>query len=286
MSEDWANSIAEDFERRALLRKGPCLILGGADTGKTTLVSALGNKVAKSGAVAIVDADIGQSHIGPPTTVGWGVMEGTQSDVSEIGARGISFVGDVTPVGHLLQLTEAIVHCVEEASDVAEVILIDTPGFISGPAASALWWTVQRILKPELIIAVQRRDELCEVLAGLRFVGSVLEPLESPAQISTKSPQERRRYRQSRFNVYFDDSSRYNLTSSDVSIQAGRSSGGHSLVGRLVGLRDRKGQDVAVGVIDQWRDAQGVVVVKAPKLDVGRIRCLVIGDVRVDFGEG
>lgn len=86
--------------------------------------------------------------------------------------------------------------------------------------------------------------------------------------------------------MYFHDSSRYNLSSSDVSIQAGRSSGGHSLVGRLVGLRDHKGQDVAVGVIDQWRDAEGVVVVKAPKLDVGRIRCLVIGDVAIDLDQG
>ena len=47
------------------------LVLGASDTGKTTLVETLAGKLAEAGPVAVVDADIGQSHIGPPATVGW-----------------------------------------------------------------------------------------------------------------------------------------------------------------------------------------------------------------------
>jgi polynucleotide 5'-kinase involved in rRNA processing len=53
------------------------------------------------------------------------------------------------------------------------------------------------------------------------------------------------------------------------------------LVNRLVGLRDEKGGDVAIGVITDVQQDGKMVVVKAPPLDVGQIRCLVVGDITV-----
>ena len=293
MPEDWASKIALDFQRQGLLERGACLILGGADTGKTTLALGLAKEMAQSRPVAIVDADIGQSHIGPPSTVGWAVVDNPEFDLSAIEPGGIAFVGDITPVGHLLQFTAALTRCVEQAAELAEVILIDTPGFIAGPAASALWWTVQHALKPDLIIAVQRATELCDILAGLKFCGSRVKPVESPASISAKSPQQRCRHRQRQFGMYFRDSACYNLSLADVSVQGTRDVLPQNLPGRLVGLRNHKGDDVAVGVICKWQatraacgDAEGLVVVKAPRLDAEQIRCLVVGDAQADFGEG
>jgi len=293
MSEDWADRVARDFQRQGLLERGACLLLGGADTGKTTLASALAARIAQSRPVAIVDADIGQSHIGPPSTVGWAVVDNPNFDLSAIEAGGIAFVGDITPVGHLLQFTAALTHCVEQAAKLAEVILIDTPGFIAGPPANALWWTVQHALKPDLIIAVQRANELCDILAGLKFCGSCVEPVESPASISVKSPQQRRRHRQRQFEIYFRDSACYNLSLADLSVQGTRDVPPQNLPGRLAGLRNHKGEDVAMGVIRKWQapralcgDVDGLVVVKAPRLDTGQIRCLVVGDAQADFGEG
>ena len=323
MSEDWADRVAQDFQRRGLLERGACLILGGADTGKTTLALALAARIAQSRPVAIVDADIGQSHIGPPSTVGWAVVDNPDFDLSVVepgpvrnptphtastphqrisnGAGVIAFVGDITPVGHLLQFTAALTRCVEQAAKLAEVILIDTPGFIAGPPANALWWTVQHVLTPDVIIMVQRANELSDILAGLKFCGSRVEPVQSPASISVKSPQQRCRHRQRQFEIYFRDSACYNLSLADLSVQGGRDVPPQDLPGRLVGLRNHKGDDLAVGVIRKWQaprtpplgvpsgtcgDADGLVVVKAPKLDTGQIRCLVVGDAQADFGEG
>ena len=293
MSEDWADRISQDFQRQGLLERGACLILGGADTGKTTLALALAARIAQSRPVAIVDADIGQSHIGPPSTVGWAVVDNPNFDLSAVEPGGIAFVGDITPVGHLLQFTAALLRCVEQAAKLAEVILIDTPGFIAGPPANALWWTVQHALKPDLIIAVQRANELTDILAGLKFCGSRVEPVESPASISVKSPQQRRRHRQRQFEIYFRDSACYNLSLADLSVQGGRDVLPQNLPGRLVGLRNQKGEDMAVGVIRKWQaprapcgDADDLIVVRGPRLDAGQIRCLVVGDAQADFGEG
>jgi len=282
MSLDWADKIAEQLVSRGLIQSGICLILGAADTSKTTLAAALSRQLAKSQPVGIIDADIGQSHIGPPTTVGWAVIENPQTDFSQLTPGGISFVGDVTPIGHLLQLTAAIAGCVEQVSKVTELIIIDTPGLVRGPAAAALWWTVQRILKPKLILAVQRNDELSDILAGLQHPGSHLELVKSPPQIPVKSPQNRRSYRQSQFSRYFRDSRLYNVSLSSVAVQTSRNLSRENLVGRLAGLRDENSADVAIGVINDWQEDKDIAVVRAPGLDIQQIRCLVIGDATID----
>jgi polynucleotide 5'-hydroxyl-kinase GRC3/NOL9 len=283
MLEDWADKNAEQLLSRELMQTGICLILGAVDTGKTTLAAALSGQLAQRLPVGVIDADIGQSHIGPPATVGWAVVDKQEVDFSQLTPSGISFVGDITPVGHLLQLTSAITQCVQQVSKVTEQIIIDTPGFIAGPAATALWWTVQRILQPKLILAVQRENEPNDILTGLQNLGSQIELIKSPPQIPTKSPQARCSFRQYQFNRYFRDSCLYNISLSDITVQATRNLSSESTVYRLVALRDEKGTDLAVGIINNWQSDREVVVVRTPQLDISRIRCLVIGDVTIDI---
>jgi polynucleotide 5'-hydroxyl-kinase GRC3/NOL9 len=275
-SVDWADEVAGRLSG-GVPQAGACLILGGVDTGKTTLAAALAGRLASSGPVGVIDADTGQSHIGPPATVGWAIVDKADADFAQLAPGGISFVGDVAPVGHLLQLTAAIAQCVRQVSSVTERIIIDTPGFIAGPAACALWWAVQRIVRPALILAVQRENELSDIVAGMQNLGSRIELLESPPQIPAKSPEARRRYRQSQFRAYFADSCVYNLKCSGLTIQTTRSVSS----GMLVALRDSEGIDRAVGIIESWQPDTDAVTVRAPRLDIRQIRCLVVGDVTV-----
>jgi polynucleotide 5'-kinase involved in rRNA processing len=283
MSDNWADKTAQELLSRGLLQTGMCLILGGTDAGKTTLAEALARQLAQGRPVAIVDADTGQSHIGPPATVGWARIDEPHFDLSQLRTDGISFVGDVTPVGHLLQLTAAIEQCVRQASKVTEKIIIDTPGFIAGPAAAALWWTVQRMLQPESILAVQRKNELNDILIGLKNLGSQIELIHCPPQIRPKSPQARRSYRQKVFNKYFQQSCLYNIDLTEITVQSTRNFGQESLIHRLAALRDKYGMDLAVGIIDDLQKDGKVLTVRAPKLDINRVSCLVIGDVTVDL---
>lgn len=283
MVDDWADKIAQQLIGRGLMQEGICLVLGAADTGKTTLVESVTRHTASSQPVAVVDADIGQSHIGPPTTVGWALADNPQVNLSQLAVSGISFVGDVTPVGHLLQHTAAIAQCVRQAAEAAASVIVDTPGLVHGPAACALWWTVQRILQPKSILAVRRVDELNDVISGLQHLDLRLELIQSPPRIPSKSPQSRRSYRQKQFQSYFQDSCPYNICLSDISIQYGRLSNPAGLVHRLVALRDDKGKDVAIGLIEDWQDSKKTAVVRAPQLDIRQIRCLVIGDVSIEI---
>lgn len=286
MSQDWADNTAEKLIDAGLFQSGICLILGASDTGKTTLAEALTKRLAPGQPVGIVDADIGQSHIGPPTTVGWSLADSHCSDFSQLSAAGIAFVGNVTPIGHLLQLIAAIVQCANQASNAAELIIIDTPGFISGPAACALWWTVRRLLNPKLIMAVQRETELMDIFAGLPPSGSQLELITCPPQIRTKSPDERRNYRQGEFNKYFRDSTLHNIRLSDVAVQTHQDLSRANLASCVVALRNRQGADVAVGLVKDWQRDKNIAVIRAPHLDIREVGCIIIGDVTVEIADG
>jgi polynucleotide 5'-hydroxyl-kinase GRC3/NOL9 len=288
--ENWADVVAERIVGTSPLHKGKLLLLGAADTGKTTLMSALVERLARSQPVALVDADVGQSHIGPPTTVGWTVIGGRvglappkcSEEAPTLDARGIAFVGDVTPVGHLLQLAAALALCVEQTQQAAKVVLIDTPGLVTGGAACSLWWTVQRLLRPERIIAIQRENELNELLGGLQAGISAVERIKTPAELRRKSPEARQEHRRRLFEDYFQDATDGTLDLKCLAVRSTQRMTPDNLVGRIVGLTDAAGQDMAIGVIERWQAQKTQMTIRAPQLDIQRVRCLTIGDARID----
>jgi len=280
MIENWADVVADRMVGTSPLRRGQLLLLGAADTGKTTLMGVLAERLSRRRPVALVDADTGQSHIGPPTTVGWTLREASPAATTPAGVRGIAFVGDVTPVGHLLQLLTALALCVEQARQAAEVVLIDTPGLVTGGAACSLWWAVQRLLRPERIVALQRESELSELLRGLQTGLSDIVSVAAPAELRRKAPEVRQAHRRRLFEEYFRDATSYPLDVKGLAVRSTQRLTPNDVLGRVVGLADGGGQDMAIGVIERWQKAR--ITVRAPQLDVRRVRCLTIGAARID----
>ena len=78
------------------------IVIGASDAGKSTLVAALASALVSRGArVAVVDGDVGQSEIGPPTTVGLGHVTGPVTRVSEAASLALQFVGVSSPARDL-----------------------------------------------------------------------------------------------------------------------------------------------------------------------------------------
>ncbi len=265
---------------------GALLLLGAVDTGKTTLLGALAERLVRRGPVALVDADIGQSHLGPPTTVGWSLRTRDSGEAIELYPRGIAFVGDITPMGHLLQLTAALALCAEQARQAADVVLIDTPGLVTGSAACSLWWTIQRLLRPERIIAIQRNSELEEVLGGLQAGVSRIDRVKTPPRLRRKSPEARQEHRRRLFAEYFRDGITYTVSLKSLAVRSLQRLTPDNLLGRLVGLTDAAGQDLAIGVVERWQPRQAKVTIRAPRLDIRRVRCLTIGNARMETSAG
>lgn len=299
MVENWADVVADRIAGVSPLRKGKSsssdaaqraegtlLLLGAADTGKTTVLDALVKRLARRQPVAVVDADIGQSHLGPPTTIGWTVRARSTAQAAELWPHGIAFVGDITPMGHLLQWLAALALCVERARQAARTVLIDTPGLVAGPAACSLWWTVQRLLRPERIVALQRQNELDELLKGLQADLSAIELVAAPPKLRHKSPAARQEHRRRLFEEYFREATAYTLDLKRLAVRFAQRVTAATIRGRIVGLTDAAGEDMALGVIERWRSPAARMTIRAPQLDIRRVRCLTIGDTRIDWPVG
>ena len=83
---------------------GVVMLVGAPDTGKTTLAHQIMTEGVKAGrSIAYVDADVGQSTVGPPTCVGlrWINSEADLQDLSV--ADELRFVGSTSPERLVLQ---------------------------------------------------------------------------------------------------------------------------------------------------------------------------------------
>jgi polynucleotide 5'-hydroxyl-kinase GRC3/NOL9 len=183
-------------------------------------------------------------------------------------------------------LTAALSLCVEQARQVAEVVLIDTPGLVTGGAACSLWWTVQRLLRPERIIAVQRQDELSELLGGLQAGLSVIEVIKAPPELRRKTPEARQQHRRRLFDRYFRDATTCTLDLAHLAVRTTGHVPSDDAVSRIVGLTDVMGQDMAIGAIERWRQEKGQATIRAPQLDLARVRCLTVGKAKIDTSFG
>lgn len=150
------------------------LLIGGTDTGKTTFARGAINFLAGERAIAaaLVDCDIGQSEIGPPGTIGIAVVRPGDERLPVASLHSLplldaAFVGATAPPGHLLAMLSGAVRMASVAErdlDGRGRVLIDTSGFIAGPAARALLHAMGQALDPALILGFARADELAPIL--------------------------------------------------------------------------------------------------------------------------
>src|SRR5688500_13492087 len=113
---------------------GSVLLIGGTDTGKTTFAGLLANAVVSRGRIAaVVDADLGQSEIGPPGCVGLGIVSESINSLGDLKPAGLAFVGSTAPRGCMLEHVVAVRRMADQAIERnPEVLIVDTTGFIQG----------------------------------------------------------------------------------------------------------------------------------------------------------
>lgn len=120
---------------------GRIVVIGGSDTGKTTLCRWLLSKLPEQTRPALVDSDIGQSTVGPPACVGWRMAGRTDYE--------FTFTGDITPATHptaTLAGTCRAVFAAETAG--ANTVLLDTSGYLSGRGGFELKSAKLELLAP------------------------------------------------------------------------------------------------------------------------------------------
>jgi len=273
--------------------RGIAIILGTTDTGKSTLAKYLIFNLCQRGLkVALVDADIGQSFLGPPTTIGFAVFKSDPDWEVVLSPPEIFFVGSTTPEGHFSIHLKGVKRMVDKAPSYgAEVIIVDTTGFILGEAGIELKRKKIDLLSLRFLIALEKSDEI-EPILNLYQENPLYKIFRLPLseQVRLRSMEERRVNRINKFRDYFKQSVTQELAIEDVQIEGEVLDPNGDILpldwslqinGLLIGLKDSNDETLALGLIKNYFEEKKILRVFTPLRDIQGVKTIQLSSLKV-----
>jgi polynucleotide 5'-hydroxyl-kinase GRC3/NOL9 len=273
--------------------RGVAILLGATDTGKSTLAKFLINQLCQRGLkVALVDADIGQSFLGPPTTIGLSIFKSHPDWELVLTPPELFFVGATTPEGHFPIHLQGVKKMVDKAiSSRPELILVDTSGFVLGEAGKELKRRKIDLLSPRFILALQKSDEI-EPILELYKENPLYKIYRLPLseKVRPRSLGERQIYRTNKFRDYFKHSVIQELTLEEVQVEGEVLDPNGDILpldwalrinGLLIGFKDSNDETLALGAIRNYLAEKKVVRVLTPLIDIQRVKTIQLSSQKV-----
>jgi len=200
--EEW-DELVERIKKEEDTR---IIIFGEMDTGKSFFATYIANKLIESGRkVGVIDTDIGQSDIGPPTTMGFALLEKPILFLHKTKVHHIEFVGSLSPALHFIPTIISFAKIIKRAVSESDITIVNTNGWVHGDGGRALKIAKIDIFEPDIIVLLQRENE-CEPLVKSVFPQSRVVRLKVSKRISSTSKLEREKLRNLVSQQYFENS--------------------------------------------------------------------------------
>ena len=215
--DDWqraADEIVASPQRRRVI-----MVVGAPDVGKSSFCAYLASRLQETGLrTAVVDADIGQASIGPPTVIGAGFVTAPIGGLSQIGLAAGYFVGSITPTRHLLPCVVGTRKMTERMLALQAVaVVVDTTGLVLGDLGRELKQREFELLTPTHTVVIQNRSEIAHLARQWQPVRwTTVFELEAPAAARPRSREERRQYRMERFREHFQNARELTVSLDEV----------------------------------------------------------------------
>ena len=266
------------------LKKQKCtvLVIGATDSGKSTLVKHLIKRLVQEAIrVAVVDSDVGQSTLGLPGTISMKVFS-SERDVENFRFERMFFVGSTNPAQKISLMIEGSKRMVDICRKKSEVTFVDTTGLISGEIGRALKRGKIRAIKPEHVIAIQRRDELEHILKLIENIS--IHRIKASVMAKCRDRESRTKYREKKFLDYFNEKrvSEFLLHQHDVGFfYNGKSYNlkkGDFKDGTIIGL-NHNDDTVALGLIVEITGDS--IIFKSPIKSLRGINRVLFGEITI-----
>ncbi|MBI1734870.1 MAG: hypothetical protein HYR51_06830 [Candidatus Rokubacteria bacterium] len=198
------------------------VVIGEVNLGKTTLVARLATALLARGfSVGVLDADVGQSEVGPPTTVGLGRVVRPLTRLADAERVALRFVGATSAVRDQLATVVGVARLAERARALGLArLVVDTSGLVRGDLGMRLKQAKIDALDPDLVLAVDRGGECEPILAPYRRAGRPrILRVAATAATRARSPDERRRHRERALAAHFAGARRVTLDLARVALR-------------------------------------------------------------------
>ena len=269
------------LRERLVGERGVVMVMGAANTGKTTMARLLLRDALEAGrSVAYVDSDVAASTVGPPACVGLRWVR-SPADLENLAtADSMRFVGSTQPQGVVLPHVVATATLIDEARQGADFVVLDTSSVVSGVVGQTLIYHITELCDPGLIIAIQRGEELEPAIGMLRrFLGTRIAKSEPPPGLSIAGPLEQRARLITAFRQAFEpELQRWRVHTSVFAPTLPEAFDLSRLEGMLVGVQNEAGACLGLGALEH---DDGVIRVATQHGD--QMRGLRLGSMRISL---
>ncbi len=178
------------------------MVIGGVDSGKTSFCAYLSNKALKmKRTVALIDSDLGQSDLAPPSTISSRRLSKPVIDPFELSAENIIFIGITSPSSEASKVVEGIEKLrAKIQQQKIDIVIINTDGWIEGEDAVKYKLALAKRVKPDLIIGIQEKNELTFLLGALAETRRL--SVESSPMLRKRDQEERKLLRELSYKKY------------------------------------------------------------------------------------
>jgi polynucleotide 5'-hydroxyl-kinase GRC3/NOL9 len=195
--EDACNTILASTARPVVV-----MIMGEVDSGKTSFCTYFANRALKEKRrVAIIDADLGQSDIGPPSTIGFRRLTQPIRDPFLLRAEKACFIGTTTPSGAITKVIGELGKMKDKyLKEAVDFLVINTDGWVQGENAVRYKLQLIKRITPNIIVGIQQKEELTPILTNLHGIKVVY--VESPSAIKRRDREKRKILRELSYKKY------------------------------------------------------------------------------------
>jgi len=195
------------------------MVVGGMDSGKTSFCTFLVNEaVMKKWRTSVIDADLGQSDVGPPSTVGFNFVTEPVKDLFDIDARDAVFVGSTSPSGSINKVIEGLIQLKDRVMEAGvDFLVINTDGWVEGEEAAAYKVQLAEKVGPSAVVGMQKGNELTPILDALHDVKVFV--MDSPQLIQPRSREKRKLLRELSYKKYLKGAKMQSLSLSWVKVK-------------------------------------------------------------------
>lgn len=223
------------------MNQGKVAVIGPTDVGKSTLCVYLVNRLLGQ-KLSIIDADVGQADLGPPTTIARAEPKNSVTSLTELDPDARIFIGDTSP-GHVKgKLIDGIQRLAARAED--SLTIINSDGWVADPDAIQYKIDLIAQTKPDLVIGLGFGNELQPILAGSRTKSMTVEPAK---EVLSRSRSDRRKIRIDGYRRFLDGGSTRTFTLPEVQLSIPEE------FSSLVKSKRSELSNVIVGLLDENR---------------------------------
>lgn len=198
---------------------GRVLILGRGSVGKTFFTTYLANQGYKAKLkTGVLDMDIGQSNIGPPTTMGVGILEREVKELYEIAPKKIYFIGTISPAPSFAQknIFLGLKKLLSKDLDL-DLFIVESISYLRDKNFMSLLLSLEmEVISPKYVIILLKPTDIPDNQNSEEYLsekemegGGKIFTLSAPKGMKAKSPNKRKKFRIESWLRYLKNGKRY-----------------------------------------------------------------------------